>query len=477
MRKTKGIVLTLLVCSMMTLGTFTCTTFAAENSPTVWVTVHRIQAIETSEYDSRWKYSITVDDQVTSPVTQEFTDEQTGDDITINNKESFEVENQDVYIILTVLRKQNGDYRTADISSLGKTFDCTYNLATNEVGGEESDETEDGYYVISGEDDGTLTENDATVWFTITDNYDAPVAHAGSDQRVGVDEQVIFDASKSTASEGSSIVKYAWDFNDDGSIDSNKQGPSYTFTQNGNYTCKLTVTDSLGATSEDTCIIQVTNKIPIAQFTFNPENPSIHDPINLTDQSYDKDGTITAWIWEFGDGTNSTEQNPTHTFNEKKEWKITLTVTDNEGAKNSTIQTVIMSNLEPEACFGCNTTRFEIDTKIQFLDNSTDPENKVTSWFWDFGDGNSSDVQSPIHTYTELGDYNVTLTIRDDENATNTYTMAISVVEHDDGSAILWILAIAAIVVAAVVLVGLFWRSRKQKSFPEMFTGSKDPAI
>lgn len=476
MRKTKGIILTLLVCSIMILGTFTCTTFATENTPTLWVTVHRIQATQTSESISHWKYSIAVNGQITDAVTQDHICQKTGDDIAVDRDDSFSVLDQEVYITLTVYRNDNGEYETADISSLGTTFDCTYNLATNEIGGEEIT-VEDGYYLTSGDYDGTLTENDATLWFVISDNYAAPVARAGSDQTVGIREQVNFDASLSTASEGSSLIKFEWDFNEDGVIDSTKQGPSYRFNQNGNYTCKLTVTDSIGATSEDRCIIHVMNKIPIALFTFNPENPSIQDTINFTDQSYDKDGTITAWIWDFGDGTNSTEQNPTHIFNEKQEWQITLTVTDNEGAKNSTTQTVIMNNLEPEACFECNTTKFEIGTEIQFLDNSTDPEKKVVSWLWDFGDGNSSDVQSPIYTFAELGDYNVTLTVTDDENATNSYTMAISVVEHDDGTTTLWILAVAAIAVAAVVFVGLFLRNRKQKSFPEMFTGSKDPAF
>ncbi len=460
----------------MILGTFTCTTSAVENTPTLWVAVHRIQATETSENISHWKYSISVNDQITDSVTQDYICQKTGDDITVDRDDSFSVLNQEVYITLTVYKNDNGEYQTADISSLGTTYDCTYNFATNEIGGEEIEEN-NGYYLTSGDYDGTLTENDATVWFKISDNYDAPIAQAGSDQTVGINEQVNFDASMSSASEGSSIVKYEWDFNEDGVVDSNNQGPSYRFNQHGNYTCKLTVIDNIGATSEDTCNIRVTNIAPIVKFTFSPENPSVNDAINFTDQSYDKDGSISSWFWDFGDGTNSTEQNPSYTFNEKQKWQITLTVKDNEGAKNSTTQILTMTNLEPEACFDCNTTKFEINTEIQFLDNSTDPENKVVSWFWDFGDGNTSDVQTPVHTYAELGDYNVTLTVTDDENATNTYIMGISVVEHDDGTATLWILSVAAIAVAAVVFVGLFLQSRKQKSFPEMFTGSKDPAL
>ena len=477
MQKTKGIILTILVSSILILGAFTCSVSAAENTPTLWITIHRIQATQSIEYDSHWKYSISViNGQITDAVTQDYICQKTGDDITVDRDDSFMVENQDVQITLTVYKNEQGEYETSDISSLGTTFDCVYNLATNEVGGEEIT-VENGYYVTSGDYDGNTNENDATVWFAISDNYDAPIAKAGEEQTVSVREQVNFDASMSTASEGSSIVKFEWDFNEDGVIDSTKETASYRFNQNGNYTCKLTVTDSIGATSEDTCVIRVMNKIPIAVFSVSPDNLSIQDTINITDQSYDKDGSIVSWFWDFGDGTNATEQNPSHMFNEKDEWQITLTVTDDEGAENSTTHTVTISNLKPEACFECNTTDFHIDTEIQFLDNSLDPENKSLSWFWDFGDGNTSDIQAPTHKFTALGDYNVTLTITDDENATDTYTMTISVVEQPEDNVSLWILAVVAVAIAATVFLGFMWRSKKQKSFPEMFTGSKDPGF
>ncbi|WNZ29620.1 MAG: PKD domain-containing protein [Candidatus Bathyarchaeota archaeon] len=475
MIKTKGIILTTLVSTIMILGSFTCFVSAAESNPTIWVTIHRIQATQSSEYNSYWKYSITVNDQITDAQTQDYTCQKTGDDIIIDRDDSFTVKNQNVYITLTVYKSEQGKYETADISSLGTAFDCVYNLATNEIGGEEIT-VEDGYYKTSGDYDGNLNENDATVWLVISDNYDAPVANAGEDQTVSVRELVNFDASLSKASEGSSIVKVEWDFNGDGVIDADKETASFRFNQNGNYTCKLIITDSIGVTDEDTCIIRVMNKAPIASFTFSPENPSIYDSINIIDHSYDSDGTITSWFWDFGDGTNSTEQNPTHTFKEKNEYQITLTVTDNQGAEDSKTQTLTMTNLPPEACFECNTTDFQIGKEIQFLDNSTDPENKLVSWLWDFGDGNSSNLQTPTHKFLEKGDYNVTLTVADDENANSTYIITISVIEQiEDNTATLWILAVAAIAVASVVFVTLFLRNRKQKSFPEMFTGSKDP--
>ena len=113
---------------------------------------------------------------------------------------------------------------------------------------------------------------------------------------------------------------------------------------------------------------------------------------------------------------------------------------------------------------------------IQFTDKSIDPENKSLSWFWDFGDGNTSDLQAPTYKYTTQGDYNVTLTVKDDENAISTYTKTLSVAEGPNQDAVpLWIIAVIAIAIASVAFLGIFFWNRRQQSFSEMFTGSEDP--
>jgi PKD repeat protein len=116
---------------------------------------------------------------------------------------------------------------------------------------------------------------------------------------------------------------------------------------------------------------------------------------------------------------------------------------------------------------------------IQFADNSTDPENSSLCYLWDFGDGNTSELQTPTHKFATEGDYNVTLTVTDDENATDTYTMTVPVTEplQTSGAIPLWIIAAVVIVIAAIGFVGLLWWNRRRQSFPEMFTGSSDDTI
>jgi len=213
----------------------------------------------------------------------------------------------------------------------------------------------------------------------------------------------------------------------------------------------------------------------MAEFTFSPSDPTIQDQVNITDTSSDPDGSITSWLWNFGDGATSRFKNPSHTFTQKGEWQITLTVTDNDRAEDSITHKVTVINLQPAASFNC-TPNPQTDMDIQFTDNSVDPENKSLSWLWDFGDGNTSELQTPTHKFANEGDYNVTLTVTDDENATDTFTMTVPVTKpsQTSGSIPLWIIAAVVIVIASIGFLGMFWWNRRRRSFSEMFTGSDD---
>ncbi|MCD6504158.1 PKD domain-containing protein [Candidatus Bathyarchaeota archaeon] len=89
------------------------------------------------------------------------------------------------------------------------------------------------------------------------------------------------------------------------------------------------------------------NKKPIANFTFSPPNPTCLTPIQFMDGSYDPDGLIVAWYWDFGDGANSTEKNPVHIYMTPGEYTVTLTVTDDEGATSKVEFVITVSPSAP----------------------------------------------------------------------------------------------------------------------------------
>jgi PKD repeat protein len=149
--------------------------------------------------------------------------------------------------------------------------------------------------------------------------------------------------------------------------------------------------------------------------------------VSFTDTSYDTDGSIVEWGWDFGGDGVSYNQSPTHIFSGAGTYTVTLTVTDNGGAMDTTSQDVTVSagtgNTAPIASFSyaCN------GKDCNFLDLSSDPDGFNTSWDWDFGDGESSTAQSPSHSYNSQGTYTVVLVVTDNSGDTGTVSTSIRV--------------------------------------------------
>ena len=166
---------------------------------------------------------------------------------------------------------------------------------------------------------------------------------------------------------------------------------------------------------------------PIADFSYNPSHPTEWDDIQFTDESTDSDGTVISWNWDFGDGDTSTQQHPNHQYDDDGIYTVTLTVTDDRGATDSTTKVLYMSNNKPYAKFTYNPTSPTKLEDIQFTDESPDTDGTVVSWNWDFGDGDTSIQQHPKHKYADNGIYTVTLTVTDDDGANDSTSTDIIV--------------------------------------------------
>jgi PKD repeat protein len=170
-----------------------------------------------------------------------------------------------------------------------------------------------------------------------------------------------------------------------------------------------------------------TNEDPVAAFTFNCNALAC----TFTDGSTDPDGNddIDTWSWDFGGDGTSDEQSPAHTFSAAGTYDVELTVTDAADATNSVTQQVTVTttaNVNPTADFDfiCNAE------ECTFTDNSADSDGTIASYAWDFGDTETSTEADPVHTYagvTELTDFDVTLTVTDDDGGTGTVTKTVAV--------------------------------------------------
>ena len=183
-------------------------------------------------------------------------------------------------------------------------------------------------FVTSCKDDDTIYNTAARAGFTVGDTYD-------------VGEPITF-TDTTVPEEGTTIVSYLWEFGDEAGSTSTESNPTFTYTRDGEYTVRLTVTDSndLKARSEKVIIIvNPTNP----DFTTDKEEYEMGELIHFTDATTTKSGTtITAWHWTFGDEAESTsdEQNPTFVYGVAGSYAVTLTVTDSYDLQSSVTKNI-----------------------------------------------------------------------------------------------------------------------------------------
>jgi PKD repeat protein len=199
------------------------------------------------------------------------------------------------------------------------------------------------------------------------------------------------------------ITTWAWDFGDGNT--STIQNPLNTYNNPGLYSVQLTVTGPGGSDSiTKTDYIQVDYFPPTADFTADVTSGDAPLTVNFTDLSLD---TVNTWLWDFGDGNTSGIQHPQHIYNDPGLYTVSLTVTGPGGSDTHTKTDYIsVQYAAPTADFIGNPTSGYFPLQVNFTDLTT---GVVNAWKWYFGDGTIMTTQNPVHTYSNSGNYTVSL--------------------------------------------------------------------
>ncbi|MBD3376443.1 DUF4038 domain-containing protein [candidate division KSB1 bacterium] len=179
--------------------------------------------------------------------------------------------------------------------------------------------------------------------------------------------------------------------------------------------------DSSNSRFDNFCFNGAKELSPVARFTATPRSGYVPLEVSFSDESY---GQPTTWQWDFGDGSAlAYSQNPVHTYSEPGQYTVTLTVYNSHGS-DQLVRTHYIESRElpppPIADFDVDQTTVPFPGTVHFQSLAS---GVIDNWHWEFGDGQTIDLENPYHTYETPGLYSVTLIVSG-PGGTDTLTVA-----------------------------------------------------
>ena len=211
------------------------------------------------------------------------------------------------------------------------------------------------------------------------------------------------------------IQTWQWDFGDGNTSD--LQSPSHTYTTEGIYTVVLIINSGNcnDSYSQDITITSTPASSCVADFYYSISGNE-NKTVNFTDNS-NITGANKQWNWNFGDGTASTEQSPTHIYSSDGTYRVSLKAMSDECLDSVTYMVVAGENNQGDACLASYSHEVldPAGNTIQFFDASYIPGGIADAYLWNFGDGTTDITANPIHSFPANGEYIVELTINSGE--------------------------------------------------------------
>jgi gliding motility-associated-like protein len=194
------------------------------------------------------------------------------------------------------------------------------------------------------------------------------------------------------------------------------------------------VTGQANNISSSKCVI-ASNQLTVTVFASPIALFSVADTACLGTSSVFKDksttanGAIAAWLWDFGDGTTATTQNPSHTYKTAGNYTVKLIVTNSNGCASSAASQSLHIGALPVAAFSYSTPDC-VTNAITFTDGSTNTDGNIVSWVWNYGDGITETKTTNTafqHTFTTTGAFQVSLMVTNNFGCSSTLIQNITI--------------------------------------------------
>ncbi len=197
---------------------------------------------------------------------------------------------------------------------------------------------------------------------------------------------------------------YTWDFGD-GNTSTEQDPGTHEYETYGTYFVTMKATN--GECSDNTQSIITINAIP-AIVDFRADIREGCAPLTVNFENLTKYATASTYLWDFGDNQSSRVINPTHTYTQPGIYTVRLSANNITGQPVEEVKTEYITVYEtPQSIFRVKSGYSEVFTgeKVEFTNSSIGAD----QFLWDFGDGNESFEQEPVHVYADSGIYNITL--------------------------------------------------------------------
>ena len=207
-------------------------------------------------------------------------------------------------------------------------------------------------------------------------------------------------------------ITWLWDFGDGAT--STTEDPSHTYTAAGSYDITLTVTTSSGCNGTVSLPGYITvDPLPVPGFVVNDPGGCAPHTTSITNTT----AFGATYTWDFGNGSTSTDVNPTAVYPDSGTYSITLTAVSPNGCQSSATQTAVVSVETITALMTATPRNGCAPLTVNFTGSSTPPG---VTWSWNFGDGANGTGQNISHTYNAIGNYDITLVVTSALGCTDT---------------------------------------------------------
>ena len=234
---------------------------------------------------------------------------------------------------------------------------------------------------------------------------------------------VRFDGSRSNDPDGT-IMKYMWEFGDGNTADG--RVVTHTYRQKGTYQAVLKVLDNDFRVGLTEITIEASTGEPFAVIKASATRGIVPMRVEFDgSDSRDDDGQVVSYNWDFGDGNTATGVLVEHTYTKGGLYKVSLTVTDNDGKTNTASLDVNMYQ-KPTASFTATPNRGLVPLQVDFdASESKDDDGRIVTYQWTFGDGLYGQGSKVTHSYVMGGPFTAQLSVIDNHGYVDTVDMTI----------------------------------------------------